>query len=54
MVHLNFHGYITLTSSPRLLSDIETDQLKPLIGGDAQEFVGKDQDPNKMDLKKIL
>jgi hypothetical protein len=37
-----------------LLSDIESEKVVPLIGGEAQEFVGKDQNPEKMDLKKIL
>jgi hypothetical protein len=36
------------------LNDIEAGLAVPLVGGEAAEFVSRDQDPEKMDWKKVL
>jgi len=38
----------------RFLQDIERGTVTPLEGGDAAAFIGQDQDPEKMDIRKIV
>jgi hypothetical protein len=38
----------------RFIQRVEDGSAEALIGGEAAKFVGSDQDPEKMDLEKIL
>jgi len=37
----------------RFLAEVEMGAIEPVVGGEAAEFVGRDQDPEKMSHKYI-
>jgi len=37
----------------RFLDEVEAGTIEPVVGGEAAEFVGRDQDPEKMTYKYI-
>lgn len=37
----------------RFLAEVEAGLVEPVVGGEAAEFVGRDQDPEKMSHKYI-
>jgi hypothetical protein len=55
--NVNLRGLASYISSAEIaafLKAIEDEQIEPLVGGHAARHVGSDQDPEKMDIEKVI
>ena len=46
-------NFFFFASPHRFLAEVEMGSIEPVVGGEAAEFVGRDQDPEKMGHKYI-